>query len=76
VIVSVGLAQNFAAVRALVTEGIQQGHMGLHARSLAISAGAKGDHIQQVADILKHSKHKNLQRAKNILLNILEEFDK
>lgn len=76
VIVSVGLAQNFAAVRALVTEGIQQGHMGLHARSLAISAGAKGDHIQQVADILKHSKHKNLQRAKNILLNILQEFEK
>lgn len=76
VIVSVGLAQNFAAVRALVTEGIQKGHMGLHARSLAISAGAKGDHVQQVADILKHSKHKNLQRAKNILLNILEEFEK
>ncbi|GEK90787.1 hydroxymethylglutaryl-CoA reductase, degradative [Alkalibacterium kapii] len=76
IIVSVGLAQNFAAVRALVTEGIQKGHMGLHARSLAISAGAKGDHIQQVADILKHSKHKNLQRAKNILLNILEEFEK
>ncbi|WP_423190297.1 hydroxymethylglutaryl-CoA reductase, degradative [Alkalibacterium sp. f15] len=76
IIVSVGLAQNFAAVRALVTEGIQTGHMGLHARSLAISAGAKGDHVQQVADILKHSKHKNLQRAKNILLNLLEEFDK
>ncbi|MDZ7836046.1 MAG: hydroxymethylglutaryl-CoA reductase, degradative [Alkalibacterium sp.] len=76
IVVSVGLAQNFAAVRALVTEGIQKGHMGLHARSLAISAGAKGDHIQQVADILKHSKHKNLQRAKNIMLNILEEFEK
>ncbi|TVP92125.1 hydroxymethylglutaryl-CoA reductase, degradative [Alkalibacterium sp.] len=76
IIVSVGLAQNFAAVRALVTEGIQKGHMGLHARSLAISAGAKGDHVQQVADILKKSKHKNLQRAKNILLNLLDEFDR
>ena len=76
VIVSVGLAQNFAAVRALVTEGIQKGHMGLHARSLAISAGAKGDYVQQVADILKHSKHKNLQRAKNILLNLLDELEK
>ncbi len=41
VIVSVGLAQNLAALRALATEGIQRGHMGLHARQVAIAAGAK-----------------------------------
>lgn len=40
IIVSVGLAQNLAALRALATEGIQRGHMGLHARQVAIAAGA------------------------------------
>ena len=40
---SVGLAQNFAALRALVTQGIQQGHMTLHARSVATAAGVPGD---------------------------------
>src|SRR5699024_5509394 len=53
IIVSVGLAQNFAAVRALITDGIQKGHMGLHARSLAISAGATGGQVQKVAELLK-----------------------
>jgi hydroxymethylglutaryl-CoA reductase len=42
IIVSVGLAQNLAALRALATEGIQRGHMSLHARQVAIAAGAKG----------------------------------
>lgn len=67
ILVSVGLAQNFAAVRALVTEGIQKGHMGLHARSLAISAGAQGEQVQQVADLLKEVPHMNLAAAKEIL---------
>ncbi len=49
VIAAVGLAQNLAALRALVTEGIQKGHMGLQARSLAISIGAIGEEIEQVA---------------------------
>ncbi len=49
VVVSVGLAQNFAALRALATEGIQRGHMGLHARQIAIAAGATGDEIEAVA---------------------------
>ncbi|GAA0366412.1 hydroxymethylglutaryl-CoA reductase, degradative [Alkalibacterium iburiense] len=67
IIVSVGLAQNFAAVRALITDGIQKGHMGLHARSLAISAGATGEQVQQVADQLKKAPHMNLATAKEIL---------
>ncbi len=49
VIVSVGLAQNLAALRALATEGIQRGHMSLHARQVAIAAGATGDLIETVA---------------------------
>ncbi len=49
IVVSVGLAQNLAAVRALATEGIQRGHMELHARQVAIAAGATGDEITAVA---------------------------
>jgi hydroxymethylglutaryl-CoA reductase len=50
VLASVGLAQNVAALRALVSEGIQQGHMQLHAQNIAIQAGAEGDQIDQVAE--------------------------
>jgi len=50
VMAAVGLAQNLAALRALVTEGIQKGHMRLHARNLAIMAGATGDLIDKVAE--------------------------
>jgi hydroxymethylglutaryl-CoA reductase len=67
IIVSVGLAQNFSALKALVTEGIQKGHMGLHARSLAMSAGAKGDEIRAVADKLKQRKNIDLAAAKALL---------
>jgi hydroxymethylglutaryl-CoA reductase len=49
VMAAVGLAQNLAAIRALATEGIQRGHMTLHARQVAIAAGATGDEIEQVA---------------------------
>jgi hydroxymethylglutaryl-CoA reductase len=49
VIVSVGLAQNLAALRALATEGIQRGHMELHARSVAMAAGAAGELVERVA---------------------------
>ena len=49
VMAAVGLAQNLAALRALATEGIQKGHMALHARQVAIAAGAEGDQIEQVA---------------------------
>lgn len=74
IIVSVGLAQNFSAVRALVTEGIQKGHMGLHSRSLAISAGANGDEIEKVASQLKMEKNKNLATAQNILKKIRQNI--
>jgi len=50
VMAAVGLAQNLAALRALVTEGIQKGHMRLHARNLAIMAGATGDLIDRIAE--------------------------
>ena len=49
---SVGLASNLAALRALATEGIQRGHMSLHARSVAIAVGALGDEVEQVAGLL------------------------
>jgi len=49
VIVSVGLAQNLAALRALATEGIQRGHMSLHARQVALAAGATGDEVERLA---------------------------
>jgi hydroxymethylglutaryl-CoA reductase len=49
---SVGLASNLAALRALATEGIQRGHMSLHARSVAIAAGALGDEVELVAALL------------------------
>lgn len=46
---SVGMASNLAALRALATEGIQRGHMSLHARGVAMAAGARGDEIERVA---------------------------
>ncbi|PIE13167.1 MAG: hydroxymethylglutaryl-CoA reductase, degradative [Rhodobacterales bacterium] len=49
VIAATGLIQNFSALRALATEGIQRGHMGLHARNVAIAAGAVGDQIDDIA---------------------------
>ena len=52
IVVSVGLAQNLAAIRALATEGIQKGHMSLHARQVAMAAGAKGQDIERVAQAM------------------------
>ena len=67
---AVGLAQNFSACRALVSEGIQQGHMSLQYKSLAIIVGAKGDEIAQVADALKQEEQANSTKAKEILEQI------
>jgi hydroxymethylglutaryl-CoA reductase len=67
IIVSVGLAQNMAALRALATEGIQRGHMSLHARQIAISAGATGDLIEKVASQMVLEKNIRLERASEIL---------
>ncbi len=67
IIVSVGLAQNLAALRALATEGIQRGHMGLHARQVAIAAGAAGDQVERVAARLVQEKAIRVDRAQEIL---------
>ncbi|MEM0156094.1 MAG: hydroxymethylglutaryl-CoA reductase, degradative [Thermoplasmataceae archaeon] len=52
VLAAVGLAQNFGAIRALAAEGIQKGHMGLHARNVAVSVGAKGEEIDRLAEMM------------------------
>jgi hydroxymethylglutaryl-CoA reductase len=67
VIVSVGLAQNLAALRALATEGIQRGHMSLHARQIAMTAGATGEQIESLARQLVQEKNIRLERAVEIL---------
>lgn len=73
VIVSVGLAQNLAALRALATEGIQRGHMGLHARQVAIAAGAQGEQVNRLADLLVAEKNIRVDRAEEILRSWQEE---
>ena len=67
VIASVGLAQNLAALRALATEGIQRGHMSLHARQVAIAAGAQGEMINRLAERLVAEKTVRIDRAEAIL---------
>jgi hydroxymethylglutaryl-CoA reductase len=72
VIVSVGLAQNLAAIRALATEGIQRGHMSLHARQIAVAAGASGDLVDQVAAQLVNEKTIRLDRAQELVKEIAD----
>jgi len=67
VIVCVGLAQNLAAVRALATEGIQRGHMSLHARQIALAAGATGDQVSQVVAQMLAEGNVRLARAKQLV---------
>jgi hydroxymethylglutaryl-CoA reductase len=67
IIVSVGLAQNLAALRALATEGIQRGHMGLHARQVAVAAGAQGNQIERLAAQLVAENTVRIDRAQEIL---------
>ncbi|MFH1587657.1 MAG: hydroxymethylglutaryl-CoA reductase, degradative [Candidatus Diapherotrites archaeon] len=67
VVAAVGLAQNFAALRALSTEGIQKGHMKLHAKNIAISAGAEGNAADLVAAKMIEEKNIRLVRAKEIV---------
>ena len=67
IIACVGLAQNFAALRALATEGIQRGHMGLHARNVAVSAGATGELIEKIAEQMVKEKKVRADRAKELL---------
>lgn len=75
IIVSVGLAQNLAALRALATEGIQRGHMGLHARQVAIAAGAAGDEVDRVAGQMVQERTVRIDRAAEILSEIRTQLD-
>jgi hydroxymethylglutaryl-CoA reductase len=68
--VAVGLAQNMAALRALATEGIQRGHMALHARNIAILAGASGDQIELVAEEIAANHEVSVDRAKSVLARL------
>jgi hydroxymethylglutaryl-CoA reductase len=70
IVVSVWLAQNLAALRALATEGIQRGHMTLHARQVAIAAGAAGDQIEAVAAQMVAEKTVRIDRAEEILKSL------
>jgi hydroxymethylglutaryl-CoA reductase len=67
ILAATGLAQNFAAMRALSTEGIQRGHMGLHAANIAVQAGAKGEDIERIAKRMIKEKNINVNRAKELL---------
>lgn len=64
---SVGMASNLAALGALATEGIQKGHMALHARSVAIAAGAHGPEVERVAQAIHEVGDVTLERAKRVL---------
>lgn len=64
---SVGLASNLAAVRALATDGIQRGHMGLHARAVAVASGATGAHVERVAAMIVEARDITLEGARRAL---------
>ena len=70
IIAAVGLAQNFAAMRALATDGIQKGHMALHAQNVAIGAGAAGDEVGQVARLLVERRSVTQQAAEAALAEL------
>ncbi|MEM1556688.1 MAG: hydroxymethylglutaryl-CoA reductase, degradative [Candidatus Bathyarchaeia archaeon] len=75
VMVAVGLAQNLAALRALVSEGIQRGHMELHARNIAIMAGATGHLIDIIAERMVKERRVKIERAKELLQEYLRRND-
>ena len=70
VMTATGLAQNFSAIRALSTEGIQKGHMRLHARNLAAAAGATPEQIDGIVKKMIEEKMISLDKAKEILLSL------
>ena len=63
----VGLAQNLAAIKALATHGIQKGHMRLHARQIALAAGAADGQVQTIADQLVAEGNIRVERAQELL---------
>jgi hydroxymethylglutaryl-CoA reductase len=75
VMAAVGLAQNLAAVRALGSVGIQKGHMALHARCVAVTAGARGAWVERIANLLVTAGHVKVEKAKEILAGLTpDEF--
>ena len=70
IMAATGLAQNFSAIRALATEGIQKGHMKLHARNLASAAGATSEQIDEIVQKMIEEKKISLDRAKELLEQI------
>ena len=70
---SIGLASNLAAVRALATDGIQRGHMGLHARAVALAAGAVADQVERVAAMIVEARDITLEGAQRALLVLVGE---
>lgn len=64
---ALGLGQNLSAIRALATEGIQRGHMSLHAKNVAIEAGAKGSQIEEIVNQMINDKKINVEYAKKLL---------
>ena len=65
-----GLAQNLGALRALASEGIQRGHMSLHARNIAVAAGATGDAVDWIADRMVKERKIRMDRAKELLVEL------
>jgi hydroxymethylglutaryl-CoA reductase len=70
IIAAVGLAQNFGAMKALTTDGIQKGHMALHARNVAMAAGATGEEVARIAGLLIERKAINADAAETLLAEI------
>ena len=73
VFAAVGLAQNFAALRALGSVGIQKGHMAMHARSVAVTAGARGGDVEKVANLLVKAGHVKVEKARELLASLPAE---
>jgi len=67
VLAAVGLAQNLGALRALASEGIQRGHMSLHARNMAIAAGATGELVDLIVERMVSERKIRLDRAKELI---------
>ena len=72
---SVGLASNLAALRALATDGIQRGHMALHARSVALAAGATDDAVERVAQMIVEARDITVEAAKHALSVVMNRSD-
>jgi len=66
-------AQNFAALRALGSVGIQKGHMALHARCVAVTAGARGDKVEKIANLLVKAGHVKVEKAREILARMVAD---